>query len=92
MGSADEAYNDPFVEIYEPFEGINEMDFELHDHEPEQEFLTSLDKCNDVFLNVLLSAANLKNASMSDEVRAQVYHANEWKSDEEAEEEVKNNY
>ena len=96
MGSADEAYNDPFVGIYEPFEGINEMDFELHriflDHELEQEILTSLDKCKDVFLNVLLSDANLRNASMSDEVRAQVYHANEWKSDEEAEEEVKNNY
>ncbi|KAL4569572.1 hypothetical protein LXL04_025213 [Taraxacum kok-saghyz] len=96
MGSADEAYNNPFVGIYEPFEGIMEMDFELHgifmDHEPEQEFFTSLDKCKDVFLNVLLSDANLRNASMSDEVRVQVYHANESKSDEEVEEEVKNNY
>lgn len=39
------------------------------------------DKCNDVFLNVLLSDENLSNSSIDDEIRAQVYHANDWQSD-----------
>ncbi|CAH1413870.1 unnamed protein product [Lactuca virosa] len=70
------------------------MDLELHDiymdHEPKQEFVTSLDKRRDIFLNVLLSDENLRNSSMADEIRAQVYHANEWQSDEE--EAAKNKY
>ncbi|CAH1449468.1 unnamed protein product [Lactuca virosa] len=79
MASLDEGYDDPFVGISEPFSGLNEMDFKLHniymDHEPEEEFVTILDKCKDIFLNVLLSDKNLRNSSMSDDINAQVYHA-----------------
>ncbi|CAI9286235.1 unnamed protein product [Lactuca saligna] len=46
--------------------------------------------CWDVFLNVLLGDENLRNSSMADEIRAQVYHANEWQSNEVEEEVVKN--
>lgn len=97
MASSDDVFKELFASIYEPFSGLNEMDYELHgiymDHEPEHEFVTALDKCRDVFLNVLLSDENLRNSSMADEIRAQVYHANEWQSDEEGEQEaVKNKY
>lgn len=81
MASSDDVFKELFASIYEPFSGLNEMDYELHgiymDHEPEHEFVTALDKCRDVFLNVLLSDENLRNSSMADEIRAQVYHANE---------------
>ncbi|CAH1440243.1 unnamed protein product [Lactuca virosa] len=96
MASSDEGYADPFDGIHEPFAGLSEMDFELHgiymDHEPEEEFLSSLDKCKDIFLNVLLSDENLRNSSMADEIRAQVYHAIDWQSDEDEHEVLKNNY
>ncbi|CAI9293987.1 unnamed protein product [Lactuca saligna] len=92
MASSDKGYADPFVGIHEPFIGLSEMDFELHDiymdHEPEEEFVSSLDKCKDIFLNVLLSDENLRNSSMVDEIRAEVYHATDWQSDED-EQEVK---
>lgn len=94
---AGEGYNDPFAGIYEPFAGLDEMDYELYgiymDHEPELEFVTSLDRCKDVFLNVLLSDDNLRNSSMADELRAQVYHAADLETDEEdATENVKIKY
>ncbi|CAH1417178.1 unnamed protein product [Lactuca virosa] len=96
MSSSDEWYADPFAGIHEPFAGLSEMDFELHgiymDHEPEEEFVSSLDKCKDIFLNVLLSDENLRNSNMADEVRAQVYHATDWQSDEDEQEVLKNNY
>ncbi|CAI9270895.1 unnamed protein product [Lactuca saligna] len=97
MASSDDVFKELFASIYEPFSGLNEMDYELHgiymDHEPEHEFVTTLDKCRDIFLNVLLSDENLRNSSMVDEIRAQVYHDNEWQSDEEGEQEaVKNKY
>ncbi|CAI9278450.1 unnamed protein product [Lactuca saligna] len=97
MASSDDVFKELFASIYEPFSGLNEMDYELHgiymDHEPRHEFVTALDKCRDIFLNVLLSDENLRNSSMADEIRAQVYHANEWQSDEEGEQEaVKNKY
>nr|KAJ0217172.1 hypothetical protein LSAT_V11C300137630 [Lactuca sativa] len=44
-------------------------------------------------VNVLLSDENLRNSSMADEIRAQVYCPNESQSDEEADKEVvKNKY
>ncbi|CAI9299453.1 unnamed protein product [Lactuca saligna] len=95
MGSSDDGYDDPFAGIYEPFSGLNEMDFELHgiymDHEPRQEFVSRLDKCKDHFLNILLCDANIRNASMTDEVKDQVDHDNDLQNDE-AEEEVTNKY
>ncbi|CAI9287755.1 unnamed protein product [Lactuca saligna] len=46
--SEDEGNTDPFFGLREPFSGLNEMDFELHgiymDHEPDEEFVTPLDK------------------------------------------------
>nr|KAJ0195375.1 hypothetical protein LSAT_V11C700387360 [Lactuca sativa] len=96
MASSDEGYADPFAGIHEPFAGLTEMDYELHgiymDHEPEEEFVSSLDKCKDIFRNVLLSDENLRNSSMADEIRAQVYHATDWQSDEDEQEVLKNNY
>ncbi|CAI9299567.1 unnamed protein product [Lactuca saligna] len=96
MASSDEGYADPFAGIHEPFAGLTEMDFELHDiymdHEPEEEFVSSLDKCKDIFLNVLLSDENLRNSSMANEIKAQVYHATDWQSDEDEQEVLKNNY
>ncbi|CAH1438014.1 unnamed protein product [Lactuca virosa] len=75
MASSDDGYADPFAGIHEPFAGLSEMDFELHgiymDHEPEEEFVSSLDKY---------------------EIRAQVYHATDWQSDEDEQEVLKNNY
>ncbi|CAH1441123.1 unnamed protein product [Lactuca virosa] len=87
----------PICWFTEPFSGLNEMNFKFHgiytDHELEQEFVTSKEKCKDVFLilNVLIDE-NLRNFSMADEVRAQVYHVNDWQSDEEEQEQVKNKY
>ncbi|CAH1433328.1 unnamed protein product [Lactuca virosa] len=96
MASSEEEWNDPFVALNEPFARLNEMDFERHgiymDHEPEDEFMSTLDKCNDNFLNVLLNDANLRNASMSDEMRARVYHENDWESDKDDDEEVQPKY
>ncbi|CAI9291077.1 unnamed protein product [Lactuca saligna] len=96
MGSSDDGYDDPFFGIYEPFFGLNEMNFELHkvymDHEPQQEFVSRLDKCKDHFLNILLCDANIRNASMTDEVKDRVDHGNDLQNDEDAEEEVTNNY
>lgn len=96
MASGEDDRGDPFAVLNDPFSGLTEMDCELHgiylDHEPEEEFLTSLDKCKDTFLNILLSDENIRNASMTDEVRAQVYHANDWESDQECEETVKPKY
>ncbi|CAI9286611.1 unnamed protein product [Lactuca saligna] len=96
MGSSKEEWNDPFAALNAPFAGLNEMDFELHcismDHQPEDEFVTTLDKCKDNFLNVLLHDANLRNASISDEMRAQIYHENDWESDKDDEEEVQPTY
>ncbi|CAH1436659.1 unnamed protein product [Lactuca virosa] len=83
-----------FFGLHEPFSGLNEMDFELHgiymDHEPEQEFVTQLDKCKGILLNVILTDENLRNSSMADKVRTQVYHVNGWQSDEDEQEHVKN--
>nr|KAJ0223078.1 hypothetical protein LSAT_V11C200057480 [Lactuca sativa] len=96
MASSEEEWNDPFAALNEPFAGLNEMDFELHgiymDHEPEDEFVSTLDKCKDNFLNVLLKDANLRNACMSNEMRARVYHENDWESDKDDEEEVQPKY
>ena len=87
MDAAEDVFKESCTSMYEPFSGLNQMDFELHgiymDHEPEQEFVTSLNKCKDSFLNVLLSEDNLRNSSLVDEFRAQVYHAADWQSDEE---------
>ncbi|CAH1418885.1 unnamed protein product [Lactuca virosa] len=94
--SEDEGSTNPFSGLREPFSGLNEMDFELHgiymDHESEQEFVTPLDKCKDVFLNVLQTDERLRNSSLDDEVRTQVYHGNDWQSDQEEQEQVKNKY
>ena len=38
------------------------------DHKLEDEFVTTLDKCKDNFLSVLLNDVNLHNASMFDEI------------------------
>jgi len=96
MDSTDIGIKDTFDVIHEPFSGHRDIDFELHgifmDHEPDEEFVTPLDKCNDVFLNVLLSDENLRNSSMGDEIRAQVYHSTDWQSDVEDAEEVKNKF
>ncbi|CAH1418409.1 unnamed protein product [Lactuca virosa] len=96
MASSDKGYADPFDVIHEPFSSLSEMDFELHDiymdHEPDEEFVSSLDKCKDIFLNALLSDENLRNSCMADEIRAQVYHATDWQSDEDEHEVLKNNY
>ncbi|CAI9294163.1 unnamed protein product [Lactuca saligna] len=50
--SEDEGNKDPFFGLRVPFSGLKEMDFELHgiymDHEPEEEFMTPLDKFWDV--------------------------------------------
>ncbi|CAH1420671.1 unnamed protein product [Lactuca virosa] len=57
------------------------MDFELHgiymDHEPGQEFVSMLDKCKDHFLNIILCDVNIRNASMTDEVKDRVDHGND---------------
>ncbi|KAL4573326.1 hypothetical protein LXL04_020127 [Taraxacum kok-saghyz] len=86
----------PFSGLYEPFVCLNEMDFELHriymDHEPEMEFVTALNKCKDTFLKILLNDDNLRSSSLADEVRAQVYHADDCHSDEDADEEVQNKH
>nr|KAJ0186936.1 hypothetical protein LSAT_V11C900479560 [Lactuca sativa] len=86
MASSEEEWNDQFAALNEPFCW---MDFELHriymDHEPEDEFVSALDKCKDNFLNVLLNDANLRNASMSNEMRAR-------ESDKDDEEEVQPKY
>ncbi|CAI9276956.1 unnamed protein product [Lactuca saligna] len=58
------------------------------DHEPDEEFITSLDKCKDTFLNVLLTGENLRNSSLADDVRPQVYHGDDLQSDEYEEERV----
>ncbi|KAL7617752.1 hypothetical protein Lser_V15G01650 [Lactuca serriola] len=96
MASSEEEWNDQFVALNEPFARLNEMDFELHgiymDHEPKDEFVRTLDKCKDKFLNVLLNDANLRNACMSDEMRARVYHENDWESDKDDEQEVQPKY
>nr|KAJ0187152.1 hypothetical protein LSAT_V11C900491060 [Lactuca sativa] len=95
MASSYEGYADPFAGMHEPFAGLSEMDFELHDiyidHELEEEFVSSLDKCKNIFLNVLLSDENVRNSSMADEIRAQVYLATDWQSDEDEHEVLKNN-
>nr|KAJ0226435.1 hypothetical protein LSAT_V11C100023580 [Lactuca sativa] len=65
MASSDDVFKELFSSIYEPFSRLNEMDYELRgiyiDHAPEHEFVTALDKCRDVFLNVLLIDENLRN-------------------------------
>ncbi|CAI9298921.1 unnamed protein product [Lactuca saligna] len=80
----------PFFGLREPFSGLNEMDFELHgiymDHEPDEEFITPLNKCKDAFLNVLLTDENIRNSSLTNDVRAQVYHRGDLQSDQEEEE------
>nr|KAJ0215063.1 hypothetical protein LSAT_V11C300144060 [Lactuca sativa] len=85
-----EGNTDPFFCLREPFFGLNEMDFELHgiymDHEPYEEFITPLDKCKDAFLNVLLTDENIRNSSLTNDVRAQVYHRGDLQSDEDEEE------
>ncbi|CAH1413172.1 unnamed protein product [Lactuca virosa] len=96
--SEDEGNTDPFFGLHEPFSSLNEVDFELHDiymdHEPDEEFITPLDKCKDIFLNVLLIDENLRNSSLADDVRPQVYHGDDLQSDEyeEEKEQVKNKY
>ncbi|CAH1415993.1 unnamed protein product [Lactuca virosa] len=96
--SEHEGNTDPFFGLREPFSGLNEMDFELHgiymDHEPDKEFITPLDKCKDAFLNVLLSDENIRNSSLTNDVRAQVYHRGNLQSDddEEEQEQVINKY
>ncbi|CAI9297233.1 unnamed protein product [Lactuca saligna] len=62
------------------------------DHEPRHEFVSRLDKCKDHFLNILLCDANIRNASMTDEMKDRVDHGNDLQNDEEAEEEVTNKY
>ncbi|CAH1450972.1 unnamed protein product [Lactuca virosa] len=88
--SEDEGNTYPFFGLREPFSGLNEMDFELHgiymDHEPDEEFITPLDKCKDAFLNVLLTDENIRNSSLTNDVRAQVYHGGDLQSDEDEEE------
>nr|KAJ0212487.1 hypothetical protein LSAT_V11C400201910 [Lactuca sativa] len=85
-----EGNTDPFFGLREPFSGLNEMDFELHgiymDHEPDEELITPLDKCKDAFLNVLLTHENIRNSSLTNDVRAQVYHRGDLQSDEDEEE------
>ena len=85
-----EGNTDPFFGLREPFSVLNEMDFELHgiymDHEPSEEFITLLDKCKDVSLNVLLTDENIRNSSLTNDVRAQVYHGGDLQSDEDEEE------
>ncbi|CAI9288696.1 unnamed protein product [Lactuca saligna] len=96
LDSTDEGNTYLFFGLREPFFGLNEMDFELHgiymDHEPEQEFVTLLDKCKDVFLNVLPTDKNLRKSSLVNEVRTQVHHGNDLQSDEDEQEHVKNKY
>ncbi|CAH1427469.1 unnamed protein product [Lactuca virosa] len=88
--SEDEGNTDPFFGLREPFSGLNEMDFELHgiymDHEPDKEFITPLNKCKDTFLNVLLTNENIRNSSLTNDVREQVYHGCDLQSDEDEEE------
>ncbi|KAL4568723.1 hypothetical protein LXL04_024338 [Taraxacum kok-saghyz] len=78
--------NYPFVVFHEPFVGLKEIDYDLYgiymDHEPEDEFINTLNKCKDRFLNVLLTGANLP----------QVYHGNYCASEEEAWERVERMY
>lgn len=87
MDFSDNVFQDVFGGLYKPFTGLNEMDFNLHgifiDYEPQNEFLSPLNKCKDSFLNVLLSDDNLRSSSIADEDRAQFYHVGHWKSDEE---------
>ncbi|CAI9301602.1 unnamed protein product [Lactuca saligna] len=88
----------PFIGLHEPFSNLNEMEFEVHgiymDHEPDEEFITPLDKCKDAFLNVLLTDENIRNSSLTNDVRAQMYHGDELKTDEDEEEQdqLKNKY
>ncbi|CAI9291255.1 unnamed protein product [Lactuca saligna] len=88
--SEDEGNIDPFFGLHESFSGLNEMNFELHsiymDHEPDEEFVTPLDKCKDAFLNVLLTDEKIRNSSLTNDVRAQVYHGGDLQSDEDEEE------
>ena len=42
-------------------------------------------------MNILLNDDNLRSSSLADEVRAQVYHADDFHSDEDADEEVVQN-
>ncbi|XP_023733916.2 uncharacterized protein LOC111881756 [Lactuca sativa] len=44
------------------------------------------DKCKDAFLNVLLTDENIRNSSLTNDVRAQVYHHGDLQSDEDEEE------
>jgi hypothetical protein len=77
---------DTFSGLYEPFAGLNEFDYELHgiyfDYEPEHEFVSSLDKVSDIFLNVLVTDENLRNSTLGDETHNQMYHPAEFQSDE----------
>nr|KAJ0199595.1 hypothetical protein LSAT_V11C600305390 [Lactuca sativa] len=92
--SKDEGNTDPFFGLREPFSSLNEMDFELHgiymDHEPDEEFVTPLDKCKDAFLNVLRTDENIRNFSLTNDVRAQVYHGGDLQSDEDEKEQEQN--
>ncbi|CAH1413808.1 unnamed protein product [Lactuca virosa] len=58
----------------------------------EDEFINTLDKCEEIFLNILLNDVTLRNASMSAEMRARVYHENDWESDDDVGEEGKPKY
>ena len=64
------------------------------DHEPDEDFITPLDKCKDAILNVLLNDENIRNSSLTNDVRAQVYHGGDLQSDEDEEdqEQVINKY
>ncbi|KAL4588138.1 hypothetical protein LXL04_001018 [Taraxacum kok-saghyz] len=90
MSSSEEECDDPFAGLHKPFAGLKEMDFDLHgiymDHEPEDEFITTLDTCKDKFLNVLLTGSNLRNASMTDGVKEQVFSSTDLVNEEEEEE------
>nr|KAJ0221921.1 hypothetical protein LSAT_V11C200071050 [Lactuca sativa] len=71
-------------------DSANEASRIYMDHEPEQELVTPQDKCKDILYNVILTDENIRNSTMVDEVRSQVYHVNGWQSDEEEQEQVKN--
>lgn len=90
MSSSEDENADPFAGLYEPFAGLNEVDLEqlgiYMDHIPEEEFIPTLDKCKDTFLNILLSDDNLRNAceSMGDEEK----QSDDWQSGEENEDDI----
>lgn len=48
--------------VYTSLFGLNKMDSQFHeiymDHELEQEVVTTIDKCKDIFLNILFSYEN----------------------------------